>query len=112
MTKRKWEIWSFDFPGKGVHPVILISHPDRCERGDVINVLYCTSQKQSRPIKESEILLDSADRLDWETFVRCDLIYTVPSAELIRKRGSVTPERRRLIKKKLIAIFGLLDENQ
>ena len=60
MSKRKWEIWSFDFPGKGIHPVVLISHPDRCEQGEVLNVLYCTSQRQARQAKENEALLDSA----------------------------------------------------
>src|SRR5437868_13203454 len=94
MSKRKWEIWSFDFHGKGVHPVVLISHPDRCERGDVVNVLYCTSQRQARMAKESEVLLDRADGLDWETFVRCDLIYAVPSKELVTEPGAVSRARR------------------
>src|SRR3954469_1875139 len=104
MTKRKWEIWSFDFPGKGVHPVVLISHPDRCQRGDNVNVLYCTSQRQSRAAKQNEVLLNGADGFDWETFVACDLIYAVPTSSLRERRGFISRERRRAIRGKLISI--------
>ena len=47
--------------------------------------------------KANEVLLNGADGLDWETLVKCDLIYTVPKDELGQKRGEVTPERRRQI---------------
>jgi mRNA-degrading endonuclease toxin of MazEF toxin-antitoxin module len=109
MNKKKWEIWTCDFPGKGAHPVVLISHPDRCRGGELLNVLYCTSQRQARSASEREILLDRADGLDWETFCRCDLIYTVPANALFDQRGKVSLERRRQIRRKLISIFGLLD---
>lgn len=111
MNKRKWEVWTFDFPEKGPHPVVLISHPDRCERGATINVLYCTSQRQSRPAKPTEVLLDRADGFDWETFVACDFIYGVPAAALKDKRGVISRERRRAIRGKLISIFGLLEND-
>jgi mRNA-degrading endonuclease toxin of MazEF toxin-antitoxin module len=111
MNKRKWEVWTFDFPGKGPHPVVLISHPDRCERGAIVNVLYCTSQRQARSAKATEVLLDRADGFDWETFVACDLIYAVPSEALTQRRGSISRERRRAIRGKLISIFGLLEND-
>ena len=31
------------------HPAILITHPDICAQADVVNVLYCTTQRQNRP---------------------------------------------------------------
>jgi hypothetical protein len=37
------------------------------------------------------------------------LIYTVPATALFDKRGKVSLERRRQIRRKLISIFGLLD---
>jgi hypothetical protein len=46
--KDQFEVWRFNFPMKGEHPVVLISHPDDCARAEVINVLFCTSQRQSR----------------------------------------------------------------
>ena len=44
----QFDIWTFNFPKQGEHPCVLISHPDRCARAEVVNVLYCTSQKQNR----------------------------------------------------------------
>jgi mRNA-degrading endonuclease toxin of MazEF toxin-antitoxin module len=111
MPKRKWEIWMFDFPEKGPHPVVLISHPDRCERGRTVNALYCTSQRQARSAHPFEILLDRADGFDWETFVVCDLIYAIPADQLVERRGKVSLERRRAIRAKLISIFGLLEQD-
>lgn len=111
MIRRKWEIWTFDFPEKGPHPVVLISHPDRCERGKFVNVLYCTSQRQARAATVAEVLLDRADGFDWETFVVCDLIYAVAADALHQRRGKVSLERRRAIRSKMISIFGLLEQD-
>src|SRR5688572_5365801 len=111
MNKRKWEIWTYDFPEKGPHPVVIISHPDRCARGKVLNVPYCTSQRQARVTQPQEVLLNSADGLEWETFVICDVIYAAPSELLRDRRGHVSLQRRRAIRRKLVSIFGLLDED-
>ncbi len=47
--KDQFEVWRCLFPEKGgEHPVVLISHPDICARAKVVNVLYCTSQRQGR----------------------------------------------------------------
>jgi mRNA-degrading endonuclease toxin of MazEF toxin-antitoxin module len=46
--KDQFEVWRFKFPDKGEHPVVIISHPDRCARTALVNVLFCTSQRQSR----------------------------------------------------------------
>ena len=64
MSKQKWDIWTYDFPKKGPHPVVIISHPDRCVRAKVVKVLYCTSQRQERQAQAHEVLLNSADGLD------------------------------------------------
>ena len=110
MSKQKWDIWTYDFPQKGPHPVVLLSHPDRCARGKVVNVLYCASQRQERPPQSHEVLLNSADGLDWETFCVCDLIYAVAVDDLRERRGRVSRERRRAIARKLVAILELLDD--
>jgi mRNA-degrading endonuclease toxin of MazEF toxin-antitoxin module len=111
MSKQQWDIWTLDFPGRGEHPAVLISHPDRCARAAVINVLYCTSQRQSRPVRENEVLLNSSDGLDWETFCVCDHLYSVEVAQLLHKRGRVTGERRRAIRRKLIQFYRLLSDD-
>ena len=108
MPKQQWDIWTLEFPGRGEHPAVLLSHPDRCSGAAVVNVLYCTSQRQARQARENEVLLNSADGLDWETFCVCDHMYSVEAARLRRKRGHVTTERRRAIRRKVIQFYRLL----
>jgi len=43
----QFEVWRFIFPDKGGHPVVVISHPDRCARMEVLNVLYCKPEAKS-----------------------------------------------------------------
>ena len=77
MNKEQWEIWTLDFPGRGEHPAVLVSNPDRCACAAVVNVLYCTSQRQNRPARENEVMLNSADGPDWETLCACDHLFSV-----------------------------------
>ncbi len=59
--KDQFEVWRFVFEDKGgEHPVVLISHPDICARAKVVNVLFCTSQRQSRQPHPHEVLLNGA----------------------------------------------------
>ena len=104
--KRQFDVWRFDFPDKGEHPVVLVSHPDLCARA-VVNVLFCTSQRQSRAAKPFEVMLNGADGMDWETFCDCSILYAVSSAGLFGKRGQVTLERRRAIRAMLRDMFRL-----
>jgi hypothetical protein len=103
----QFEVWRFDFPKKGEHPVVLVSPPDFCAQS-IVNVLYCTSQRQNRPPKPYEVMLDSADGMDWETFCDCSLLWSVPAAGLFGKRGTVTLERRRVIRTKVRDLFRFL----
>src|SRR5690242_9986844 len=103
----QFEVWEYNFPGKGPHPVVLISHPDRCARAKHVNVLFCTSQRQSRKAYAFEVMLDSNDGLDWETFCDCSIMWVVESVLLVRHRGIVTLERRRAIRSTLKDFFLL-----
>ena len=105
--KDQFEVWRFNFPDKGEHPVVLVSHPDICARSKVVNVLYCTSQRQSRRPKPYEVMLNGADGMDWETFCDCSVMYAVRSDQLFNKRGRVTLERRRAIRATLRDMFLL-----
>jgi mRNA-degrading endonuclease toxin of MazEF toxin-antitoxin module len=105
--KDQFDLWRFNFPEKGVHPVVLISHTDICARAAVINVLYCTSQRQSRRPRPHEVLLNSADGLDWETFCDCATMYAVKSDQLFGRVGRVSLERRRAIRAKVRDLFRL-----
>src|SRR6266571_7869911 len=104
--KDQFEVWRYRFPERGEHPVVLISHPDFCARA-VVNVLFCTSQRQSRPPKPFEVLLNGEDGMDWETLCDCSILYAVASTALYDKRGRVTLERRRAIREMLRDMFRL-----
>jgi|tagenome__1003787_1003787.scaffolds.fasta_scaffold20511852_2 mRNA-degrading endonuclease toxin of MazEF toxin-antitoxin module len=103
---KQWDIWTCDFAEAGPHPAVVVSHPDRIARAPLVNVLICSSQKANRPARENEILLNGADGLDWETLVKCDLMYLVEKERLYGRRGIVTAERRRALVQRIHACFG------
>ena len=103
---KQWEIWTCDFAEAGPHPAVIVSHPDRVARAPLVNVLIGSSQKASRPARENEVVLNGADGPDWETLVKCDLVYLVEKERLYRHRGSVGKVRRRAVVQRLIACFG------
>lgn len=100
-----WEIWTFD-PGYGDHPVVVVSAQDRAARKPLVEIILCSSQRTARPPTAGEVLLDSADGLNWETLCKCDLIYSVERDLLHTRRGLVTPERRREIVRVIVASHG------
>jgi hypothetical protein len=102
---KQWEIFTFDFVPEGAHPVVIISSNARVRLKDRVNVLICSSQRAGRPPRETEIVLDVADGLDWPTLCKCDLSYLVPKAELYHQRGIVAQARRRAIVNGLIQSF-------
>lgn len=106
--KEQFDVWRFNFPEKGgEHPVVLISHPDICARSAVVNVMFCTSQRQSRRPYAHEVMLNGEDGMDWETFCDCSCLYAVKFSDLFGKRGRVTLERRRQIRSNIRSIFLL-----
>src|SRR6267142_2957146 len=109
--KEQFEVWDYNFPVKGLHPVVLVSHPDRCAHSKVVNVLFCTSQRQSRQPYPHEIMLNGSDGLNWATFCDCSLMYAVLAADLSNRRGMVTPFRRNAIRDKLRDMFLLSDRD-
>jgi hypothetical protein len=69
----------------------------------MVEVVLCSSQRISRRPNPGEVILDSADGLNWETLCRCDLIYAVTRDSLHTRRGLVTVERRREIVRTILA---------
>jgi mRNA-degrading endonuclease toxin of MazEF toxin-antitoxin module len=103
---KQWDIWTCDFAEAGPHPAVVVSHPDRVSRAPLVNVLICSSQRASRPARENEIMLNGSDGLDWESLVKCDLMYLVEKDRLYRRRGRVIPARQRTIVQRINACFG------
>ena len=107
--KDQFEVWDYPFPDKGPHPCVLISHPDICARAKYVNVLFCTSQRQSRRPYPHEVMLDTVDGLSWESFCDCSILWVAESTKLANQRGQVSLERRRQIRGRLKELF-LLNE--
>jgi mRNA-degrading endonuclease toxin of MazEF toxin-antitoxin module len=102
----QWDIYTWNFPEAGPHPAVIISSPERTSRKAWVSVLLGSSQRANRPPEITEVLLNAADGLDWETLVKCDLIHAVKKSELSAKRGTVTLARRRQIVQRLIESNG------
>jgi mRNA-degrading endonuclease toxin of MazEF toxin-antitoxin module len=105
--RTQFAVWDCDFEQKGLHPAVLISHPDRCAGAKWLNVLFCTSQRQSRAPYPFEVVLNTEDGLDWETFCDCSILWSVDVNRLRRPRGQVTLERRRAIRAMIRDMFRL-----
>lgn len=95
---RTWEIWSCQPDGwNEPHPAVVVSHPLRVANKPEVDVVMCSTQRAQRLPGPHEVLLDEADGLDWPTLCRCDLLHTFTKADLKRRWGTVTLERRRQI---------------
>lgn len=103
---KPWDICTYEFERAGLHPAVIVSHPDRVAHSAWVNVLICSTQRANRPPKETEVRLNSADGLDWETLCRCDVLWLVEKSKLAGKRGSVSRYRRRQIVDKINAAIG------
>jgi hypothetical protein len=71
-----------------------------------VEIILCATQRASRAPNAGEIVLDSADGLNWETLCKCDLIYAVDRDLLHTRRGLVTAERRREIVRVIVGCHG------
>ena len=106
---RQWEIHLFPFGEEKPHPAVIVSNDERClnENLEYVNALICTSVKLNREAKKNEVILNSADGLDWKTAVRCDVIYLLPKAAFEGLRGRVTAPRRIAIARKIAETLRL-----
>ena len=104
---KPWDIYTWEFPGAGAHPAVILSTETRTANKPVVNVLLCSSKRATRKAEITEVVLNGADGLDWETLCKCDLVYAAPKDQMTGKRGSVTPARRRQIAERIIRALGL-----
>jgi mRNA-degrading endonuclease toxin of MazEF toxin-antitoxin module len=106
---RQWDIVMFPFSRERRHPAVIISNDEVCLNNDLdeVNALICTSARVTRAPKPNEEVLDESDGLDWKTLVRCDRIHLLSKSEFDDYKGSVTPQRRYLIARKIVETFRL-----
>jgi len=95
---KAWDIFSYHPAGwPEPHPCVIVSHPERVANKPAVNVLMCSSQSAKRAARPNEVILDTADGLDWPTLCKCDLLLDVAKADVKQHRGRVTDPRRRQI---------------
>ena len=103
---KPWDIWTWNFPGAGAHPAVILGEDARVKFKPKVNVILCSSQRATREPEVNEVMLDAEDGLDWETLCKCDLLYSAAKSELVQHRGSVSHERRRAIARRVIQCLG------
>jgi mRNA-degrading endonuclease toxin of MazEF toxin-antitoxin module len=103
---KPWDIYTWDFPGAGSHPAVVLGTETRLKLKPRVNVLLCSSQRAKRKAEIHEVILDTADGLDWETLCKCDLIYAADKRQLTQRRGSISAPRRREIAARAIRALG------
>jgi mRNA-degrading endonuclease toxin of MazEF toxin-antitoxin module len=104
---KPWDIYTWEFPDVESHPAVVLGTEARLANKPKVNVLFCSSKRATRQAEALEVILDTADGVDWETLCKCDLVFAVPKDQLTRKRGSVTQARRRQIAERVIRGLGL-----
>jgi len=107
---KTFELWTWQPAGwQQPHPCVIVSHPDRAERKNPVEVCMCSTQRANRPPEGAEILLDSADGLDWPTLCKCDVIHAVDRADLKQRRGLVSEARRANLVRTIISAHRWAD---
>jgi mRNA-degrading endonuclease toxin of MazEF toxin-antitoxin module len=103
---KPWEVWAWKFPDAG-DPAVVLGTEERLRHKPRVCVLLCSTQRATRKPELHEVVLDEADGLNWETLCKCDVIYAALKTDLVKRRGTVTLERRRAIAERVIRALGL-----
>jgi len=104
---KPWEVWTWRFPAAGEHPAVVLGTEERLRLKPRVCVILCSTQRATRPPELHEVILNHADGLDWETLCKCDVVYAAPKTALVKRRGTVSAERRRAIAERVIRSLGL-----
>jgi len=109
---RQWSVVRVRFrpTDRDEHPAVVISNDEHC--GDArltrLNILYGTKISAGNPARPHQALLNSAEGLDFLTAVDCSYFYTVEKDAITAAYGSVGSERRRALKRTIIAAYRLV----
>lgn len=104
---KPWEIWTWRFPDAGEHPAVILGTEEQVKLKPRVCVVLCSTQRATREPDLHEVVLDAADALDWAILCKCDVVYAATKTELIKRRGTVSSERRRAIAERIIRALGL-----
>lgn len=109
---RQWDIVKLRTEPKDrdEHFAVVIS-PDEIAtdlKKNRLNVLYCMSLEPAETVSIHEVRLNGADGVERSTVVSCAHFHGVLRDKVYSVTGRVSVERRRLIKRKIIAAFRLV----
>jgi hypothetical protein len=109
---RQWAVVRLKFrpTDRDLHPAVIVSNAEYCEDPRIlrVNVLHGTKVAPGNPARSHQILLDSAEGLDFPTAIDCGYVYGVNKDEIVADVGIVGVERRRALKRKIIEVLRLL----
>ncbi len=94
---------------RDAHPAVVISCEEDCQDPEFlrINVLYGTKRVPAAETEPWQVLLNSADGLEFQTAVDCGVFYLVPKTSCSPAIGGVSLERRRAIGRTVNEILRL-----
>lgn len=108
---RQWAVVRVRFRAsdRDEHPAVVISNDEHCDDPRVrrVNLLYGTKISAGNPARAHQVLLNSAEGLEFLTAVDCSYFYTVEKDAILATVGAVGPERRRALKRTIIAAYRL-----
>jgi len=107
----QWDIVQVRVSSKDrdAHPAVVLSCEEDCLDPEFlrVNVLYGSKRPPAAALEPWQVLLNSADGLDFQTSVDCGVIYLVPKDACSPAIGAVGLERRRAIGRKINEVLRL-----
>ena len=111
MNLRRWDIVFVpaDEKDRAGHPAVVLSPPDILDdpRQARVNVLVGTKKQPAETAKPHQVILNSADGLEFATLINCALVYQVRKATILRTAGAVSHARRGPMATRVRAALGL-----
>lgn len=111
MSHRRWDIVFLrtDENDPVGHPAVVLSSDDIMadSRQQRFNVVAGTKKQPAESARNHQVILDSADGLEFPTLIDCSLVYVARKASVLRSTGTVTINRRQLIQRTVRGYLGL-----
>lgn len=92
------------------HPAVIVSNEELCTDARItrVNVLHGTKTAPGNPARPHQVLLNSAEGLDFQTAIDCGYFYSVAKDDITAAIGMVSVERRRGLKRKIVEVLRLM----
>ena len=107
---RQWDIVRLRIrPDGAEHPAVVISGEEWCtsDRTFKVNVLAGTKRVPGDPPKPYQVVLNSADGLEFQTLLDCRFFHILAKDSVKEISGRVSPERRCAIGRKINEVLRL-----